>query len=86
MELTKQQIDQNLVLQLRTVHQNYLAIGETKALLKNIKKQRDMIVGQALTESILKNKSDSEIRCLCAQAKGIKDVLDFIINKYESIT
>jgi len=77
--------NESQILQLKTVHNNYLMMGETKALVKNINLMRVSVIDKILVESTLNNCTDSQIRMLCAQAKGITDVISFITKKYESI-
>ena len=79
-------MDPQLEQKLKIIHESYLSLGETKAVIKNLSRMHLSILDKAMAESVLGNSSDSQIRMLCAQAKGIKEVLDYITRKYESIT
>jgi len=58
---------------------------ETKAVIRNVISMRIRLIDKILTESTLNNSTDSQIRMMCAQAKGITEVIEFITKKYESI-
>ena len=74
-----------LEIQLKQVHANFLSIGETRALLKNMAKMSDSVMSKMLVESTLNNLNDGQIRMLCAEINGINKCIDLIQNKYESI-
>lgn len=57
---------------------------ETKALKHNISKMGSAAIERAMAESTLGNLDDTQIRCLIAEARGIKSVLQ-LMEKYESI-
>lgn len=53
--------------------------------MENLKKRRNNIIDLLLTESTDKNKTDSDIRMMAAEAKGYRDIINYITKKYESI-
>jgi len=72
--------------QLKSLHQQFLDLAETRNILNNLKKQRNQIIDLLLTESVSKTRTDSEIRMMAAEAKGYRDIINYISNKHESIT
>jgi hypothetical protein len=70
---------------LQQIHENFLSIPETRAMLKNIKQKLDESLNVLLTESVLGNMTDSQIRSLAAKAKGIQEIYLYVSTKSDSI-
>ncbi len=75
----------NPALLLQQTHDNFLSIPETRAMLTNIKQRLEEATNTLLTESVLGNMTDSQIRCLAAKAKGIQEIYLYVSTKSDSI-